>query len=404
MPFVHIYMGGGNWVSSRPFWNTGHKNPWTFESSIHFNEDTKLFSFPHSKLWNEDRGEFDIIKLDAILPPPNFLRYHTGPIHSRTYNIRDFDAIEVGKNWQTLSFVRDISQFMGIEFPENYEELTDTHFALAILRNKIHYHFGHASGFVVRNPAHSPVAMGLADADSVTPFQRGPNELMIPISFGFSPDDTLWNFTNRIADFVKYRMIAESFFSADNIINVVNSAAALVGGDVDKEFLINAMTEFGKDQLERFDRQLAESFENAAFEKARWVYNYYMPGYDIEGSANFEQFKQSFIELLEDMFAEAVDILLFGNRNQSVDNLLDNVWESDRLFNIGGKFFKMRDLSGEQPELPSGQDNEVSDEDDDESHAVRLSLRERLTSMFLERFAVKQNIAAMLAEYDKFLI
>jgi len=286
-------------------------------------------------VWNESTASFDTVKQTALLPPPTIIRYTSTPFAGSAGNFAEGGQIEVGKNWQTLALVNVAHNAFGIgNPPDSYDDLTDDDIALAVFMNKFNAHSGNFM------PVAKPVTEKSAGNDMAFAVLTGDGNNIFA--------DLAWKMTRLAQDQVRL----ESFFSDANINDMVNGIG--LGLNVDKVALRNAITTAGNASRELFDKKLAKTFEILAHEEARRTYNLFAPKYDIADSPNFARYKQTLTELMEDMLGKAANTLLFGDINQSINTLWDEMWTDDRIFNIGDQTFTMRQMDDRRTFLLSG--------------------------------------------------
>jgi hypothetical protein len=308
---------------------------------------------------NEKSGQYDFIPRSAIAPPPTIIRYNrdsfnngelaNGPIALK----RELGTIEVGKNWQTLALVRRMSAAMGLEAPNCYNELNENHFALAIMYNKISNSTGRRMPLI--NPANLPQAPVLDGYAGLNTPQPQANTLMFRSVVQHShPQVGFETLAYQMAITAQNQVLMESFLDPENINAMINEINTMLGGKVDKDFLNKAMTDFANDQKDRFNRRLSDIFAEMAAQEAKWTYNLFSPGYDITNSPNFAQYKQSLIQLMEDMYKKAINTIQTGNLNQNINTLWDNMWTNDRIFNIAGQNLTMRQMDDQRTFLITG--------------------------------------------------
>lgn len=332
-------------------------------------------------------------------------------------NGNEYSTIEIGNNWQTLGLVRRASEMLGLDVPLSYEELNETHFALAIFQNTLH---------LSRNSNRTQIL-------SVHPeFMQVPTEhnfeaprdinssgfrmFYRPPTIGGWGEGGLGNLASSAADTARTLVLLNDFFSEAHIKIMVNEIAKMAGEGTDKDFLINILTQFGNAQKENFNRELEDSIIQGAMGKAKWFYEHMGPSdYDIENSPNFIEFKEAMIRLQEDMFIKALGVMLYGDTNNHPDFLWDGMWTDDRLFNIAGQVMTLRELDDRRTFLLTGShrvsedapaasdSNQVVENQVSHHEENQVSFMERVKAMLLKRFSTHQNIRSAISAYEGFL-
>jgi len=331
----------------RPFGDRTYQS--TFRDGLYKGEGTNPFGRSVS-VWDEERGQFETIRQKAILPPPTIIRYTNNPFVGGAGTLTGGNQIEVGKNWQTLALVNSAFNKFGLGSPPaSYDKLTDDHIALAVFMNKFNNNFGNLMAVTNPDYAHS---MSSDDEATVKVFAvfTGHDQFI----FG--------GLAHKMTRFAQNYVRLESFFSENNIDAVVHEIASMINADVDKYLLRNAIVEAGNIQREQFEQQLETNFALLAEMDAKHTYEMFAPEYDITGSENFAQFKQAFTQLMQDMYTKAVNTILSGDMNQDVTNLWDGMWTNDRVFNIAGRNFTMREMDDMRTFLWSGSHRQSIDE------------------------------------------
>ena len=394
----------------------GYSRPdWTLDSLIRFNKETYHYE-KVVNVWNENCQKMEPVELKAIFPPANVIRYTAEWIkHDSGYSGGRKDEVNIGNNWQTLALVRDLYSVINMKNPPtSQDELTSNHFALAILRNKFDALSLGGTSSVVRVPVSGDTSKLESWVASDT-IEHKKQLLFSATNIGITVGSELESavlfgqISSEVAFIASNFVWMESFFSPANIDKMVDDIAEMAGPDVDKEFLRDTIIRLGENQREIFDEQLSARFANYAQKEAEGTYNLFVPGYDVTNSANFKEYKQEIIRLMEDMFLKAVDEHLFGDARKSVNSLWNAVWTDDRIFNIAGQKYNMREMDDRRTFLIYGEDrlNKSSEDNSIKAAAevkseqdVRLSLRKELKDMFVRRFANHQNV---FDEYEKYL-
>jgi len=364
-----------------------------------FADRTCQEKFDRSTVFNKDTNVYEHIRVSSL--PPTIIRYHNGSFE-KTFSRENQGNIEAGKNWQTLSLVSSAFSKFGLgEPPASYEDLTDNHIALAIFMNKMNASNGRTIPVV--NPKYA----------SITPEIEGE----VPFLVFMGHNQYVFGELNfKMANLASQYVSAASFFQPNHIEHIVHEISKIVGDGVDKDALRDTVTNIGNQQKEQLNERLAKNFEVLAQAETEQTYKLFSPDYDITDSPNFAQYKQALIQLMEDMFTKAVSIFLFGDTSQNTNHLWDDVWTDDRIFNIAGQNFTMREMDDRRTFLWSGSHRinegeaytanetkgrpEYAAESPEE--APKTPLNEILSAMLAQRFSIPQKIQTMLADYEKF--
>lgn len=396
--------------ANRPFFGWHGIHSLRFDSLGKLEEDTNRF-ITGAWIINGQGDGFDFIESRVFHPPPTIIRYwneYFSSLQSKSH--ADANEIEVGRNWQTLLAANHIFANIGLRNPpQSYDELTDNHFALVIFQNKLHRGLP-GSENILSTPSDLQALLGTStssNAGSPTPLFARNMMSATRHQHIFSQLDEM------IVHAASVHVWLESFFSESSIKTIVNEIASLVGPDLDKDFLHKTITEFGNKQKEMFDASLRESFEWLAPKEAELTYQLFVPGYNIADSQNFQEYKQALIQLMEGMYEKAVSLFLAGDVDRTSDSLWDSMWTDDRIFNIGGQRFTMREMDDRRTFLITGShrqsDNSefaaVKDNDEEAKYQDSpLALKDRLSALFAKRFASnhRQNVETALLAYEKF--
>lgn len=369
-----------------------------------FGDHTKGETFDRRTVFNENTNVHE--SKFAPISPPTMIKYHNGPFMSQggAGNRNDINQIEVGRNWQTLVLVRGVFNDFGLgDPPASYEDITDKHIALAIFMNKMNANDGRTMRVV--NPDYAPNTPESVDEPAFAVLMGHGQYVFGQLNF-------------LMAELASSAVSITSFFQPSHIEHMVHEIASFVGGGVDKDALRDAIGNIGNQQKEQLNEHIARSFEMLVQAEAEQTYKLFSPNYDITDSPNFAQHKQALTQLMEDMFVNAVEILLFGDASKDTNHLWDSVWTDDRIFNIAGQHLTMREMEDRRTFLWSGShrqtesedsyaepttQSEMPYEDSTTPHSTpQLTLFERLSKLFAQRFGVSHNLQSVLASYEIF--